>query len=64
MEYEEHEKRAWSVDFCRTEPSMLVSGSDDCKVKRNSEHVFSQVYVLPNLVFGKKIIVFLNVKKI
>ncbi|KAL9159180.1 hypothetical protein ABFS82_08G117500 [Erythranthe guttata] len=33
MEYEEHEKRAWSVDFSRTEPSMLVSGSDDCKVK-------------------------------
>jgi E3 ubiquitin-protein ligase RFWD2 len=33
MEYEEHEKRAWSVDFSRTEPSMLVSGSDDGKVK-------------------------------
>ncbi|GMH15771.1 hypothetical protein Nepgr_017612 [Nepenthes gracilis] len=33
MEYEEHEKRAWSVDFSRTNPSMLVSGSDDCKVK-------------------------------
>ncbi|KAG2308894.1 hypothetical protein Bca52824_028642 [Brassica carinata] len=33
MEYEEHEKRAWSVDFSRTKPSMLVSGSDDCKVK-------------------------------
>ncbi|KAF5193456.1 E3 ubiquitin-protein ligase cop1 [Thalictrum thalictroides] len=33
MEYEEHEKRVWSVDFSRTEPSMLVSGSDDCKVK-------------------------------
>lgn len=32
MEYEEHEKRAWSVDFSQTEPSMLVSGSDDCKV--------------------------------
>ncbi|KAJ0466391.1 putative transcription factor WD40-like family [Helianthus annuus] len=32
MEYEEHEKRAWSVDFSRTEPTMLVSGSDDCKV--------------------------------
>lgn len=32
MEYEEHEKRAWSVDFSRTEPKMLVSGSDDCKV--------------------------------
>ncbi|KAL6573823.1 coatomer subunit alpha [Orobanche hederae] len=33
MEYEEHEKRAWSVDFSPTEPSMLISGSDDCKVK-------------------------------
>ncbi|KAL6562276.1 hypothetical protein OROGR_003283 [Orobanche gracilis] len=31
MEYEEHEKRAWSVDFSPTEPSMLISGSDDCK---------------------------------
>lgn len=31
-EYEEHEKRAWSVDFSRTEPSLLVSGGDDCKV--------------------------------
>jgi len=33
MEYEEHEKRAWSVDFSQTDPSMLVSGSDDFKVK-------------------------------
>ncbi|BBH00687.1 Transducin/WD40 repeat-like superfamily protein [Prunus dulcis] len=33
MEYEEHEKRAWSVDFSSIDPSMLVSGSDDCKVK-------------------------------
>eukprot|EP00246_Nothoceros_aenigmaticus_P016554 TRINITY_DN7609_c0_g1_i1.p1 TRINITY_DN7609_c0_g1~~TRINITY_DN7609_c0_g1_i1.p1 ORF type:complete len:682 (-),score=135.45 TRINITY_DN7609_c0_g1_i1:325-2370(-) len=32
-EYEEHEKRAWSVDFSRTEPTRLVSGSDDGKVK-------------------------------
>lgn len=32
MEYEEHEKQAWSVDFSRSEPSMLVSGSSDCKV--------------------------------
>lgn len=32
MEYEEHEKRAWSLDFSCTEPTMLVSGSDDCKV--------------------------------
>jgi hypothetical protein len=37
MEYEEHEKRAWSVDFSRTEPSMLVSGSDDCKVVGNGK---------------------------
>lgn len=35
MEYEEHEKRAWSVDFSRTDPSMLVSGSDDCKVLKH-----------------------------
>ncbi|XP_050132327.1 E3 ubiquitin-protein ligase COP1-like isoform X2 [Malus sylvestris] len=33
MEYEEHEKRAWSVDFSCIDPTMLVSGSDDCKVK-------------------------------
>ncbi|KAI3789456.1 hypothetical protein L2E82_02252 [Cichorium intybus] len=33
MEYEEHEKRVWSVDYSRIESSMLVSGSDDCKVK-------------------------------
>ncbi|KAL9266877.1 E3 ubiquitin-protein ligase COP1-like protein [Drosera capensis] len=33
MECEEHEKRAWCVDFSNTEPSMLVSGGDDCKVK-------------------------------
>lgn len=37
MEYEEHEKRAWSVDFSRTEPSMLISGSDDCKVFENAD---------------------------
>lgn len=33
MEYEEHEKRAWSVDFSKKEPTRLVSGSDDGKVK-------------------------------
>ena len=36
MEYEEHEKRAWSVDFSQTEPSRLMSGSDDCKVNHIS----------------------------
>ncbi|GAU14394.1 hypothetical protein TSUD_249340 [Trifolium subterraneum] len=39
MEYEEHEKRAWSVDFSRTDPSMLVSGSDDCKVGSADHHI-------------------------
>ena len=40
MEYEEHEKRAWSVDFSCTDPSMLVSGSDDCKVCEVHNHNF------------------------
>ncbi|KAI1321446.1 RING finger and WD repeat domain-containing protein 2 [Mortierella claussenii] len=31
--YDEHEKRAWSVDFSRTDPTRLASGSDDTKVK-------------------------------
>ncbi|KAF9581221.1 coatomer subunit alpha, partial [Lunasporangiospora selenospora] len=31
--YDEHEKRAWSVDFSRTDPTRLASGSDDSKVK-------------------------------
>uniref|UniRef100_A0A3N7HD56 Uncharacterized protein n=1 Tax=Populus trichocarpa TaxID=3694 RepID=A0A3N7HD56_POPTR len=39
MEYEEHEKRAWSVDFSQNEPSMLVSGSDDCKVGSADHHI-------------------------
>jgi WD40 repeat protein len=33
MEYEEHEKRAWSVDFSRADPTKLASGSDDGTVK-------------------------------
>uniref|UniRef100_A0A9I9E4Z8 Uncharacterized protein n=1 Tax=Cucumis melo TaxID=3656 RepID=A0A9I9E4Z8_CUCME len=32
LENEEHEKRAWSVDFSRSESSMLVSSNDDFKV--------------------------------
>nr|GEU46512.1 protein SPA1-related 2-like isoform X1 [Tanacetum cinerariifolium] len=31
--HSEHEKRAWSVDFCRVDPMKLASGSDDCSVK-------------------------------
>ncbi|KAL7601274.1 hypothetical protein Lser_V15G22756 [Lactuca serriola] len=33
MEFKEHNKRAWSVDFSHLESSMLVSGGDDHKVK-------------------------------
>ncbi|KAL3695159.1 hypothetical protein R1sor_008810 [Riccia sorocarpa] len=33
MEYHEHEKRAWSVDFSRADPTKLASGSDDGCVK-------------------------------
>lgn len=32
-EYEEHQKRAWSVDFSRVDPRKFASGSDDCSVK-------------------------------
>ncbi|KAJ4823815.1 hypothetical protein Tsubulata_005662 [Turnera subulata] len=31
--YNEHEKRAWSVDFSPVYPTKLASGSDDCSVK-------------------------------
>ena len=32
-EYEAHEKRIWSVDFCHSDPMRFVSGSDDGWVK-------------------------------
>lgn len=31
IKLEEHEKRAWSVDFSRTDPTRVASGSDDAK---------------------------------
>ncbi|KAF3778413.1 hypothetical protein EJ110_NYTH43505 [Nymphaea thermarum] len=33
MNFGEHQKRAWSVDFSVTDPTKLASGSDDCSVK-------------------------------
>jgi len=33
QQFEEHQKRAWSVDFCRGDPTRLASGSDDTTVK-------------------------------
>ena len=35
-EYEAHEKRIWSVDFCAAVPQLFVSGSDDGWVKVKS----------------------------
>ena len=32
-EYEAHEKRIWSIDFCPNDAHLLVSGSDDGTVK-------------------------------
>lgn len=30
-QFDEHEKRTWSVDFCKNDPVKLASGSDDAK---------------------------------
>lgn len=32
-EFEEHDKRVWTVDYCRTNHRLLASGSDDGRVK-------------------------------
>ncbi|CAF1103032.1 unnamed protein product [Adineta ricciae] len=36
--FQEHEKRSWSVDFCSSDPKLLASCSDDCRVKIWSMH--------------------------
>eukprot|EP00963_Diacronema_lutheri_P002014 scaffold131_cov335-Pavlova_lutheri.AAC.1 len=33
MEFEEHQKRVWSVDFSKPDPNLLVSGGDDGRIK-------------------------------
>lgn len=33
QEWEAHERRIWSVDFCDADPKLIASGSDDCRVK-------------------------------
>lgn len=33
MEFEEHQRRVWSVDFSKPDPKLLVSGGDDGKIK-------------------------------
>ncbi|KAG8477478.1 hypothetical protein CXB51_030786 [Gossypium anomalum] len=40
-QYNEHQKRAWSVDFSQADPTKFASGSDDCSVKLWSINKFS-----------------------
>ena len=35
-EYEAHDKRIWSVDYCTSDPLLFVSGSDDGYIKASS----------------------------
>ncbi|RHZ59314.1 hypothetical protein Glove_364g54 [Diversispora epigaea] len=46
LEFNEHEKRAWSVDFGRMDPTKLASGSDDAKVKIWSTNQKNSVFTL------------------
>ncbi|XP_024534499.1 E3 ubiquitin-protein ligase COP1 [Selaginella moellendorffii] len=43
VNYDEHERRIWSVDFSPMEPSRLVSGGDDGKVKLWSKELKTSV---------------------
>ena len=38
-EYEAHDKRIWSVDFCTADSSLFVSGSDDGWIKAGLCHM-------------------------
>lgn len=33
IQFKEHDNRVWSIDFSHTEPHLLISGGDGCKVK-------------------------------
>lgn len=51
-EYEAHDKRIWSVDYCTSDPFLFVSGSDDGFIKARAalghQHVLLGV-TLPTL---------------
>ena len=49
-EYEAHEKRIWSVDFCHTDPMLFLSGSDDGWVKVCLNAFAHDLYISPNIV--------------
>ena len=46
--FEEHDKRAWSVDFCAFDPCRLASGSDDGTVRVWSTRANRSMLVLAN----------------
>ncbi|KAK4535384.1 hypothetical protein CDCA_CDCA04G1409 [Cyanidium caldarium] len=45
-EFEEHERRVWSVDYCPAMPTRILSGSDDGKVKLWSTQQANSVMTL------------------
>lgn len=47
-EYEEHENRAWSVDYCPAKPTLFASGSDDGRVKLWTTSQSSSVLTIDN----------------
>ena len=47
-EYEAHDKRIWSVDFCTADSSLFVSGSDDGWIKVRTTpccYIFCKAYL-------------------
>lgn len=44
-----HERRAWSVDFSRVDPTKLASGSDDCYVKLWSINEKNSISTIRNI---------------
>lgn len=46
--FSEHEKRAWTVDFCPLDPDRMASGSDDCIVKVWSCRARQSALSIPN----------------
>ncbi|XP_052307130.1 protein SPA1-RELATED 2 isoform X3 [Populus trichocarpa] len=49
FQYNEHEKRAWSVDFSQVCPTKLASGSDDCSVKLWSINEKNSISTIRNI---------------
>ncbi|KAJ6714379.1 PROTEIN SPA1-RELATED 2 [Salix viminalis] len=47
--YNEHQKRAWSVDFSQVHPTKLASGSDDCSVKLWSINEKNSISTIRNI---------------